>query len=43
MATPTALADQAPEGYAFTLLDDFEEEWLDWTPEIDISKQADSK
>jgi paraquat-inducible protein B len=43
MATPTAFGDRAPDGYAFTLLDDFEEEWLAWTPEIDISIQADSK
>ncbi|MBC8201387.1 MAG: MCE family protein [Planctomycetes bacterium] len=43
MATPTAIGDLAPKGYAFTLLDDFEEAWLDWTPEIDISDQAESK
>jgi len=43
LATPTAFGDKAPKGYAFTLLDDFEEAWLDWTPEIQISSQADSK
>ena len=37
MATPTSSGDIAPDGFAFTLLEEFEDAWLEWTPEIDLS------
>ena len=43
VATPTSFGDIAPEGYAFTLLDEYEEEWLAWTPDIELSRQADTE
>jgi paraquat-inducible protein B len=38
IATPNKLGDIAPEGYAFTIERDFDEDWLKWTPEIDLSE-----
>jgi paraquat-inducible protein B len=37
-ATPNRLGDVAPEGYAFTLENDFDEDWLEWSPEIDLTQ-----
>ncbi len=39
-ATPNQLGDLAPEGYAFTLESDFDDEWLEWTPEIELSENV---
>ena len=39
-ATPNQLGDLAPEGYAFTLETDFDDDWLEWTPEIELSENA---
>ena len=40
LATPTAVGDLAPEGFAFTLHDESEDEWLEWTPSIELTEQA---
>ena len=41
-ATPDQLGDVAPEGYAFTLENDVDEDWLEWSPDIDLSQNAGS-
>ena len=35
-ATPTRIGDIAPSGYAFTLEGDVDEEWLEWSPVIEL-------
>ncbi len=35
-ATPDRPADQAPDGFAFSLADDVDEDWLEWSPRIDL-------
>lgn len=39
MATPDHTGDLAPENYAFTLSDTFDEDSLDWSPHIDLLGQ----
>jgi len=43
MATPTMLGDVAPSGNRFTLLEKYEDEWLEWTPVIDLQNSADTE
>ena len=43
IATPNAIGDIAPEGYAFTLEQDVDEDWLGWSPEIDLSGNSATK
>ncbi len=43
IATPNNLGDIAPEGYAFTLEQDVDEDWLEWSPEIDLSGNSVTK
>lgn len=42
-ATPTRVGDIAPNGYAFTLEHDVDEEWLEWTPVIDLDLEQEEK
>jgi paraquat-inducible protein B len=35
-ATPNDVGAIAPEGYAFTLEEDVDDDWLDWSPEINL-------
>ncbi len=42
-ATPNKVGDIAPEGFAFTLEHDFEDDWAEWSPEIDLSQRSESK
>lgn len=43
MATPNRFGDIAPEGYAFTIADEFEEEWLGWSPAIALTIQPEDE
>ena len=43
MATPDRAGDLAPENYAFTLSDMFDDESLDWAPQIDLLGQPESE
>jgi paraquat-inducible protein B len=43
VATPENLGDVAPVGYAFDLLNDFEKEWLMWSPTIDLSDSVQTR
>ena len=43
MATPNRFGDIAPEGYAFTIADEFEEEWLEWSPTIALTIQSEDE
>ena len=38
-ATPTRIGDIAPNGYAFTLERDVDEEWLEWSPVINLDAE----
>jgi paraquat-inducible protein B len=38
-ATPTSVGDIAPDGYAFTLERDVDEDWLEWSPVIDLDTE----
>ena len=40
LATPTRFGDLAPEGFAFTLHEESEDEWLEWTPMIELTEQV---
>ena len=40
LATPNNAGDIAPEGFAFNLVNDFDEDWLEWSPEIDLHGKA---
>ena len=42
-ATPNQIGDIAPENYAFTLEDDVDEDWLEWSPEIELSQGSGSE
>jgi paraquat-inducible protein B len=39
LATPNIFGDIAPTGYAFILEDKVEDEWLEWSPEIDLTQE----
>ena len=43
LATPNRFGDVAPEGYAFTLHHDLDKDWLEWSPEIELSQNSVSK
>ncbi len=43
MATPNTLGEIAPEGYGFELLDTYEDEWLEWSPEINLHNSVDTE
>jgi paraquat-inducible protein B len=43
IATPNKLGDIAPEGYAFTLENEVDEDWLEWTPKIDLLENSEQK
>jgi paraquat-inducible protein B len=43
LATPTDFGEIPPNTFAFTLQDSFEKEWLDWTPEINLTSGVSSK
>ncbi|MBC8310527.1 MAG: MCE family protein [Phycisphaerales bacterium] len=43
IATPNKPGDIAPEGYAFTIERDFDEDWIEWTPEIDLSENLEQQ
>ena len=42
-ATPNKVGDIAPEGFAFTLEHDVEDNWAKWSPEIDLSQSSESE
>ena len=42
-ATPNKVGDIAPEGYAFTLENDVDEDWIEWSPEIDVSQTSETQ
>ena len=35
-ATPNVLGDVAPDGYAFSIEQKVDEDWIEWSPEIDL-------
>ena len=35
-ATPNVLGDVAPDGYAFSIESKVDEDWIEWSPEIDL-------
>jgi len=39
-ATPNRLGELAPDGFAFTLEQDVDDDWLEWTPEINLSQNS---
>lgn len=43
MATPNSIGDIAPAGYGFTLEDDLEDKWLDWSPSIQLTNQSENE
>ena len=42
-ATPNRIGALAPEQYAFTLESDVDEDWIEWSPEIELSQQLESE
>ena len=42
-ATPNKVGDIAPENYAFTLESDVDEDWVEWSPEIELSLSSESE
>ncbi len=43
LATPDRAGEVAPAGYGFTLEQEMDEEWLEWTPELPLYRDLDNK
>lgn len=42
-ATPTQFGDIAPEGFAFSIAEERNDDWLEWAPHIELEKEANAK
>lgn len=42
-ATPEEIGDIAQEGHEFSIKDDFDEDWLEWSPEIPLNQQLETE